>query len=64
MFSRVLAKLAFGTIVCAVVVTDIEWDWTPNPYLPVIIGAGLAYGVFWLVSYLRGVSRVRRANIS
>ena len=32
-----------GIIFCAVVGSNIHWQWTPNPYLAAGIGAGLAW---------------------
>ncbi len=35
-----------GSIVFAVVASNIHWGWTPNPYIPALLGGGLA----WLVT--------------
>ena len=34
-----------GSIIFAVVASNIRWKWTPNPYLAGFIGVGLAYGL-------------------
>ena len=31
-----------GSVVFAVVASNIHWQWTPNPYLASLIGVGLA----------------------
>jgi hypothetical protein len=40
-----------STIIFAVVASNIRWHWTPNGYLPAILGAGLA----WLLTRLLNV---------
>lgn len=57
-------KFVFLAIIVAVVATDIEWDWTPNPYLPALIGTGAAYGLFWLWDYCGRSSIWGRAKSS
>ena len=37
-----------GSIIFAVVASNIHWHWTANGYLPAILGAGLA----WLLTRL------------
>ena len=34
-----------GSIIFAVVASNIRWKWTPNPYLAGLIGVGVAYGL-------------------
>src|SRR6267378_2739534 len=34
-----------GSIIFAVVASNIHWQWTPNGYLASLIGVGLAYGL-------------------
>jgi hypothetical protein len=40
-------------IVFAVVASNIHWGWTPNPYIPALLGAGLAYGATQLLTEYR-----------
>jgi hypothetical protein len=40
-----------SSIIFAVVASNIKWHWTPNGYLPAILGAGLA----WLLTRLLNV---------
>jgi hypothetical protein len=40
-----------GSIVFAVVASNIAYQWTPNPYIPALLGGGLAYGLTWLAQY-------------
>src|SRR6267154_776127 len=42
-----------GSIIFAVVASNIHWQWTPNGYLASLIGVGLAYGVTALLNALR-----------
>jgi hypothetical protein len=39
-----------GAIVCAVLFSNIYFQWTPNGYLAAIIALGLAFGVSWIIS--------------
>ena len=39
-----------GSIIFAVVASNIHWKWTPNGYLAGLIGAVLAYGITALLS--------------
>lgn len=44
-----LWKLLQAAIVIAVVATNIEYQWTPNPLIPAAAGAGIAFFVtYWL----------------
>lgn len=45
-------------IVFAVVASNIHFQWTPNPYIPALLGGGLAYGLTRLV----GEYRVRQSK--
>jgi hypothetical protein len=38
-------------IIFAVIASNIHWHWTPNGYLPAILGAGLA----WLLTRLLSI---------
>jgi len=40
-----------GLIVFAVVASNIHWQWTPNVYIPALLGGGLAYGLTRLAQY-------------
>lgn len=36
-------------VICAVVASNIHWEWTPNKYIPVLFGTLIAWGSTWLV---------------
>jgi hypothetical protein len=36
----------------AVTASNIHWQWTPNPYIPALLGYGLAYGATRLLGQL------------
>jgi hypothetical protein len=40
-------------IVFAVVASNIAWQWTPNGWIPALLGGGLAYGLTWLLAQYR-----------
>jgi hypothetical protein len=42
-----------GSIVFAVIASNIHWQWTPNGYLASLIGVGAAFGVTQGVNELR-----------
>jgi len=42
-----------GSIIFAVCATNIHWHWTPNGYIPSLLGIGLAYVVTRLCAGLR-----------
>ncbi len=37
-------------IIFAVVASNIAWQWTPNHYIPPLLGAGIAYGLTKLIT--------------
>jgi hypothetical protein len=39
-----------GIIMFAVVSSNIAWQWTPNGLIPALLGAGLAYGLTYVLS--------------
>jgi hypothetical protein len=41
-------------IIFAVVGSNIHWHWTPNSYIPALLGIGLAYGLTLLLSACLG----------
>lgn len=43
-----------GSIIFAVMATNIAWQWTPNAYIPALLGCGLAYGLTRLTQYRIG----------
>jgi hypothetical protein len=47
-----------GSIIFAVVASNIHWQWTPNGYLPAILGAALA----WLLTRLLNDVRWKGRN--
>ena len=46
-----------GSIIFAVVASNIHWEWTPNRYIPAILGLGLAFLLTVGLSRLRQVLR-------
>jgi mannitol-specific phosphotransferase system IIBC component len=51
-------------IIFAVMASNIRWHWTPNGYLAVLIGAGLAYGLTCLISTLGAARAIKRTSYS
>ena len=53
-------------IIFAVVGTNIQWEWTPNPYAATAIGIGTAYVatclVNWSIDLTRFLSRTLRTR--
>jgi len=47
-----------GLIMFAVMATNIHWQWTPNPWIPALLGYGLAYGLTRLAQY--GIDKHKR----
>ena len=49
-----------GLVIFAVVASNIHWQWTPNGYLPSVLGVALAFvlsrliGWLWSLRHLRG----------
>ena len=43
--NRLIWFLMQSAVVFAVVASNIRWEWTPNPFLAVLMGVGLAYGL-------------------
>jgi hypothetical protein len=39
-----------ASIIFAVVASNIHWHWTPNGYIPALLGIGLAYGLTLLIN--------------
>jgi hypothetical protein len=39
-----------GMVIFAVMASNIHWQWTPNGLIPALLGAGLAYGLTYLLS--------------
>lgn len=42
-----------SSIIFGVVASNIAWQWTPNVYIPALLGAGLAYGLTALLGQCR-----------
>jgi hypothetical protein len=42
-----------GSIIFAVIASNIHWQWTPNGYIPALLGGGLAYGLTALLTQYR-----------
>jgi hypothetical protein len=40
-------------IIFAVMASNIHWQWTPNGYIPALLGGGLAYGATQLLTEYR-----------
>ena len=40
-------------IIFAVIASNIAWQWTPNIYIPSLLGVGLAYGLTKLIAHAR-----------
>lgn len=55
-------RLFQTAIIGAVLGSNIQWQWTPNPYLAAVIGIGCAYGATWLLSRLIDLLRARRGK--
>lgn len=51
-----------GSIVFAVMASNIYWAWTPNGYLASLIGVGLAFAVTMTVSQLLLWTRQKRGQ--
>lgn len=51
-----------GSIVFAVMASNIYWEWTPNGYLASLIGIGLAFAVTMMVSQLLLWTRQKRGQ--
>lgn len=49
-------------IVVSVVFSNIHWQWTPNMYLPTMIGIGVAYLLTTILSKLWSVLQRRYAG--
>jgi len=49
-------------IICAVVGSNIQWQWTPNPYLAAAIGVFLAWCATQAVNEWRDRTRLRLAT--
>lgn len=48
-----------SSIVFAVVASNVQWHWTPNGYVPALLGGGLAYIVTAIVAERR-ISKDKR----
>ena len=48
-----------GLIICAVIGSNIEWGWTPNPHLAAAIGIFLASVATMAIIELRAADRPR-----
>jgi len=48
-----------GLIICAVIGSNIEWGWTPNPHLAAAIGIFLAWVATMAIVELRAADRPR-----
>ena len=40
-------------IIFAVCASNIHYQWTPNAYIPALLGGGLAYGLTYLLAQYR-----------
>src|SRR5262245_8391852 len=49
-----------GLIIFGVVASNIHWQWTPNAYIPGLLGAGLAFGLTAAITQIRDWTRYRR----
>jgi hypothetical protein len=52
-----------GSIIFAVVASNIRWKWTPNPYLAGFIGVGLAYGLTRLLGAPRYPREIKESPV-
>lgn len=51
-----------GSIVFAVVASNIHWQWTPNGYLASAIGMGVAFGVTAALAWIWDSSAAFRSR--
>jgi hypothetical protein len=49
-----------GAIIFTVIASNIHWQWTPNRYLPVIMGFGIAYGLTSALGQVAAKIRARK----
>ena len=51
-----------GLVIFAVVASNIHWQWTPNGYLPSVLGVALAFVLSRLIGWLWGLRNLRGAQ--
>lgn len=52
-----------SVVMFLVVASNVQFHWTPNPYIPALIGVGLAYGLTLLLNGAQGwIGRNKQAK--